>query len=159
MFGRIVAISGTTAIVGAIGDDDGGTESGSAYLYPPGASCTPRSGILGLNPADFSCAGAPVMGATWSTTVATTPSLGSSTLSTFVALGVGGATQGIPVFGHELLILPPFLSFAGSGAHDFPVPTDPALAGLSQSWQGGRLEQGSGFFLVLTNALDVVYGL
>ncbi len=32
-FGRSVAISGTTAIVGASGDDDNGIESGSAYLF------------------------------------------------------------------------------------------------------------------------------
>ncbi|MEE8153477.1 MAG: FG-GAP repeat protein, partial [Phycisphaerales bacterium] len=32
-FGNSVAISGTTAIVGAVGDDDNGTSSGSAYLF------------------------------------------------------------------------------------------------------------------------------
>lgn len=32
-FGRSVAISGTTAIIGAIGDDDNGEFSGSAYLF------------------------------------------------------------------------------------------------------------------------------
>jgi hypothetical protein len=32
-FGFSVAISGTTAIVGAFADDDGGTNSGSAYLF------------------------------------------------------------------------------------------------------------------------------
>ena len=33
IFGISVAISGATAIVGAIGDDDNGTQSGSAYLF------------------------------------------------------------------------------------------------------------------------------
>jgi hypothetical protein len=33
LFGGSVAISGTTAIVGANGDDDNGTDSGSAYLF------------------------------------------------------------------------------------------------------------------------------
>ncbi len=33
LFGASVAISGTTAIVGAPGDDDNGTDSGSAYLF------------------------------------------------------------------------------------------------------------------------------
>lgn len=33
LFGRSVAISGTTAIVGAFQDDDDGTDSGSAYLF------------------------------------------------------------------------------------------------------------------------------
>ncbi len=32
-FGFSVAISGTTAIVGASGDDDNGSHSGSAYLF------------------------------------------------------------------------------------------------------------------------------
>ena len=32
-FGNSVAIDGTTAIVGAQGDDDGGTDAGAAYLY------------------------------------------------------------------------------------------------------------------------------
>ncbi|MCH8315699.1 MAG: hypothetical protein IIA64_06980, partial [Planctomycetes bacterium] len=33
LFGRSVAISGTTAIVGAVGDEDNGSNSGSAYLF------------------------------------------------------------------------------------------------------------------------------
>ncbi len=32
-FGISVAISGTTAVIGALGDDDNGTDSGSAYLF------------------------------------------------------------------------------------------------------------------------------
>ena len=33
LFGSSVAISGTTAIVGAVGDDDAGSRSGSAYIF------------------------------------------------------------------------------------------------------------------------------
>src|SRR6185503_19688910 len=33
LFGDSVAVSGDTAVVGAIGDDDGGTSSGSAYVF------------------------------------------------------------------------------------------------------------------------------
>ncbi len=33
VFGHLVAISGTTALVGAHGNDDAGSESGSAYLF------------------------------------------------------------------------------------------------------------------------------
>jgi hypothetical protein len=40
LFGFAVAISGTTAIVGAYGDDDNGTESGSAYIYSSPAAAT-----------------------------------------------------------------------------------------------------------------------
>ena len=36
-FGWSVGISGSTAIVGAYGDDDAGTNSGSAYLYTASA--------------------------------------------------------------------------------------------------------------------------
>ncbi len=32
-FGRAVAVSGDTAVIGAYWDDDGGTESGSAYVF------------------------------------------------------------------------------------------------------------------------------
>jgi hypothetical protein len=34
-FGNSVAISGNTAVVGAIQDDDGSFDSGSAYLFTP----------------------------------------------------------------------------------------------------------------------------
>jgi WD40 repeat protein len=33
LFGRSVALNGTTALVGALGNDDGGLDSGSAYLF------------------------------------------------------------------------------------------------------------------------------
>ena len=53
-FGRSVAISGATAIVGASADDDNGPESGSAYLFD--AAATPAipgdidgDGIVGLS--------------------------------------------------------------------------------------------------------------
>ncbi len=36
-FGYSVAISGDTAVVGAYHDDDGGSESGSAYVFVKGA--------------------------------------------------------------------------------------------------------------------------
>ena len=38
MFGRSVAIDGTTVVVGAYGDDDGGGHSGSAYVFSEPAS-------------------------------------------------------------------------------------------------------------------------
>ena len=40
-FGADVAISGTTAIVGAYGNDDNGTDSGSAYLFDISDPCNP----------------------------------------------------------------------------------------------------------------------
>ena len=48
--GRSVAISGTTAIVGAVRDDDNGDDSGSAYLFDA-AACPAdlnRDNIVGV---------------------------------------------------------------------------------------------------------------
>jgi len=47
-FGRSVAISGNTALVGAYGNDDGGDESGSAYLF----DVTTGNQIAKLNASD-----------------------------------------------------------------------------------------------------------
>jgi hypothetical protein len=58
-FGYSVAISGTTAIVGALGDDDAGDHSGSAYLF--GFCPFPPVGDINLdcrvNLRDFACFG------------------------------------------------------------------------------------------------------
>jgi hypothetical protein len=40
-FGESVAISGSTALVGATGDDDAGSDSGSAYLFDVSDPCNP----------------------------------------------------------------------------------------------------------------------
>ena len=135
--------------------------SSNVTLFSPPASWDSREGILGLNPVAYTCSNDPVLGATWFTQVDSAPSVGAITLNTLVVAGLGGPTEGIPAFDHELLILPPFLSFSGLGAHDFSIPSDPTLSGLSHSWQGCRLESspGGGFHVVLTNAIDVVYGL
>ena len=52
-FGNSVGISGTTTIVGAAGDDDGGTNSGSAYVFsaapvPSPAALPAGLGLVGL---------------------------------------------------------------------------------------------------------------
>jgi len=52
-FGWSGAISGKTALVGAVRDDDGGNSSGSAYLYAPipeptSFLLTTLAGLLGL---------------------------------------------------------------------------------------------------------------
>ncbi|HRW55910.1 MAG TPA: thrombospondin type 3 repeat-containing protein [Phycisphaerae bacterium] len=38
-FGTCVSVSGDSAIVGALFDDDGGIDSGSAYLFSPAGDC------------------------------------------------------------------------------------------------------------------------
>ncbi len=50
-FGYSVAISGATAIVGALGDDDNGTNSGSAYLFDTSDPANPTQ-IAKLLPSD-----------------------------------------------------------------------------------------------------------
>ncbi len=53
LFGRSVAISGATAIVGAFGDDDNGLSSGSAYLFDAAACAADVSGDKLVGPADL----------------------------------------------------------------------------------------------------------
>ncbi len=45
-FGFAVAVSGDTAVIGAWGDDDKGSSSGSVYVFPLGASCTGRERLV-----------------------------------------------------------------------------------------------------------------
>jgi hypothetical protein len=131
-----------------------------AKVFTPDASCSFRGGVLGLNPPDFTCITPPVMGGTWSTQVSTVPKHGTSTLSTYVTLGIGGPTQGIVAFGYELLILPPYLQFAGLGTHNVPVTQNPYLVGVALPAQAARIELGSAgqLFVVLTNGQDTVHG-
>ena len=52
-FGRSVSISGDTALVGAWGNEDGGTESGSAYIFQRDVGGTENWGqVAKLNPSD-----------------------------------------------------------------------------------------------------------
>ncbi len=126
----------------------------------PSASCAFRNGVLGLNPFDLTCSTEPVLGETFVANVSTTPTMGTFSLTTFVTFGFGGPVQGIPLFGHELLILPPYLETTSLGAHNIPLPADPSALGLPAYIQGARLEGsgGGGFFIVLTNAQDLVFG-
>ncbi len=53
-FGFSVAVSGTTAVVGAVQDDDGGVDAGSAYYYELstcGAACTQDGKLTAADPA------------------------------------------------------------------------------------------------------------
>jgi len=118
--------------------------------------------VLGLDPPDYSCTSAPVLGSTWTSAIATTPLMGVSTAATLVVFGMGGPVQGAAVRGFELLVLPPFdpIDPSTTGAHAIPIPSDPALSGLSVATQGVRVEvspAGKPVF-VLTNAQDLVLG-
>ncbi len=131
-----------------------------SLVSEPDASCTQRNGILGLNPSDYACTTPPVVGGTWVASVSTTPLLGTATLTTFVTVGLGGPIVGFPIFGFELLILPPFVETTGFGVHNIPLPPDPLLVGVDVPSQGARIELGAGgaLHIVLTNAQDLVLG-
>jgi hypothetical protein len=133
-----------------------------------GATCSPvslelpqcnlRLGVLGMNPSAAGCASMPIAGQTMSVSVDATPTIGSSTAATIVAVGFGGPTSGATVFGHELLVLPPFVVSTGFGTHGLPIPSQASIVGSTFSLQGGRIEADPSA-IVLTNALDITVGL
>jgi hypothetical protein len=102
-----------------------------------------------------------VLGSNWTPSIATAPSVGTSTLATIVGIGLGGPTSGVAALGGELLILPNYLASQALGAHSIPVPSDPTLEGVAVFTQGLRIEQtgGGGIAYVPTNALDLILGL
>ena len=122
------------------------------------ASTAVRNGS-GINPVEFSAASQPVLGASWSSSIAVTPAVGSTTLWTAVGLGFA-SDPGSPLFGFELFVVPPLIPILGNGSHAFPIPASPTLAGFPLFAQGVRAEQfGNGqVVFVLTNALDLVLG-
>jgi hypothetical protein len=115
-------------------------------------ACNPRIGTLGVNPLGCSCATDPISGKTLTLKVDLLP----STTATFAAVGFGGPTSGLSVFGHELLILPPYMITTGLGTHSLAIPSTPAIVGATFAFQGGYVEAGPS--IVLTNALDVTIG-
>ncbi|MEM7307306.1 MAG: hypothetical protein AAF682_11580 [Planctomycetota bacterium] len=128
-------------------------------LYEPEAACSIRTGVLDLNPYDFTCESAPVIGEVWEARVSTEPTIGTQTLTTFVTTGFGGPTDGVALFGHELLILPPYLETTGYGEHPIPISASPAFLGITLHTQGARLElSGGGIEVVLLNAQDLQVG-
>jgi hypothetical protein len=128
-------------------------------LEPIAASCTFRNGS-GVNPPDYACVTAPVLGASWTTTVATNPAT-SATVVMFALL----PDAGLPFLGGEVLIdfaLPPMVVPGGGGMHSVPIPDDVRLLGAKFSSQGLRVESwpgGPGPVLVLLNALDLELGV
>lgn len=122
------------------------------------ASVTARNGA-GTNPVDFGSTTLPVLGTAWTSAVAVTPTIGTTTLWTAVGLSFA-ADPGTPLLGHELLVQPPVIPVLGLGAHQFAIPSSPTLAGFPLFAQGVRAEQlaGGQVAFVLTNALDLVLG-
>jgi hypothetical protein len=136
-------------------------ENMAGLLLGPAASSTPKPGVLGLNPLDYTITSEPVVGGTWISQVDTTPVTGGTTLSTLVSIGLGGAIEGVPAFGYELLILPPVFETVALGTHVVPMSPDPLLVGLTLPSQAARVEvDGTGLVhIVLTNGQDLHFGL
>lgn len=144
------------------GTGDWGQAVANAALCDPGAnpgSCTFRNGVLGLNPIGYDCVNAPSSGLVWNSSVDTTPTAGTTTLATYVVLGVSGPFENSTLFGYELLTLPPYVLDPGLGSHSTLIPT--GLSGGLLYTQGARLETDSTsgtVSIVLLNAQDLVIG-
>src|SRR5262249_15526906 len=115
-------------------------EAQIAYGAPP-ARLTPRNGA-GINPTCLEALGNPILGTTWRARIYA-PGVGSSTL----LVGYDQPLDGVPTTRGELLVkTSPYggtkffsstaLSDGTSALHELPLPLDPALYGLSISFQG-----------------------
>ena len=154
--GDLIRIDKVTGLMTTVGPTGVYLDS---LAFLPGGSCAVHNGGGG-NPLDFDCADTPTVGQTWTSTVSTVPTVGSATNATFVAYGGGGPTQGLFVFGWELLILPPYNPIHQAlGSHAIAIPSDPTLVGGTFTFQAGRAEStGPTLEIVLVNALDVTIG-
>lgn len=161
----VPSIAGYTAYVG--GTDAGnlraldwayGGEPYVAFTVNSAGSCTPRDGVMGLNPGGYECTTAPFAGTPWATTIDPTPLPGNNTLSTLQIAGLSGAINNVPLLGYEMLCLPPYYLDAGQGTHSMFVPA--GTTGLNVSTQGARVELDplGNIVVVLMNAVDVVIG-
>ncbi|MEM7305529.1 MAG: hypothetical protein AAF682_02605 [Planctomycetota bacterium] len=128
-------------------------------ITEPAASTTLRHGVLGLNLSGYYSYSDPVLGETWEVTIEPDPVFGTQTLSTILTTGLGGPTEGVPLFGYELLILPPYVESFGLGDHDMTIPPSSQLVGAELFTQAARLELGTaGIEVVLLDARDLVLG-
>lgn len=121
------------------------------------ASCSFRNGS-GINPAAYNCTSLPVLGTNWTSVITTTP----NTVTTLIAIALGGGHPGIPYLGGEILVqLTPDLIFIETpGSYAIAVPNFPFLLGQSITAQGVRVEAiGPAQIAVLLNAVDLVLGV
>jgi hypothetical protein len=135
-----------------------GGESYVAFSVNTGTACTPRFGVMGTNPTGYECTTAPFSGLTWTATIDTTPLPGNTTISTILVTGLGGGVNNVPMFGFEMLSLPPYLLNTSFGEHVVPIPS--GLTGASISTQGARIELDpfGNVVIVLLNAQDLIIG-
>lgn len=166
---RQIPLPGTGAVVYANGaggsqlspSGDWPTMIANAVLCLPGATsgtCTFRGGVLGTNPAGYDCISVPVAGVNWQAKIDVVPSVGTNTLQTILAVGLGGGINNVPLLGYEMLCLPPYILNSSLGLHSLPVP--PGTTGIGIATQGARIEadHAGNFYVVLLNAQDLVIG-
>jgi len=159
--GNVVYANGSGGAPIFVGGDWGQVVANATTCTPASLTmpvCAPRAGVLGLNPTGCDCVNLPKVGEVLSLQVEAAPSIGTSTMATFAAVGLGGATSGISAFGHELLILPPFIVSTGLGSHNLPIPDMAGIVGTTFAVQGGRVEAGPSA-IVLTNGVDLHIGM
>lgn len=118
------------------------------------ATRTYRNGS-GINPYGFRCVTSPVLGASWDTTVDTTP----MTASTW--LGLSGTQGQLPLLGGEVLlgVGSGLFMVQGAGSYSIPIPNDAMMLGIRLSSQGIRVDSTTaGPVISLLNAHDLVLG-
>ncbi len=121
------------------------------------ASCTVRNGS-GLNPVAFQCVSPPVVGGTWRSSITATP----NTISSYIAVALGGPHPGLPFANGEILIqlAPSPVLVPGTGSFSLAIPNQPGAIGLQVATQGLRIDNvGPTTALVLLNALDLQFGI
>ncbi|MDM8541923.1 choice-of-anchor D domain-containing protein [Desulfococcaceae bacterium HSG9] len=127
MFGASVAVSGDTAVVGAYGDDDGGSMSGSAYVFGVGV---PQPEIcLKQGTTDIADGGGHDFGTGTDTdTVFTVENIGDADLTLTTPLTVAGVDSG------EFSIqAQPTSPVTAGGTTTFTVRFSPATTGVKSA--------------------------
>jgi hypothetical protein len=129
--------------------------TGLFTITPGEASCGVRNGS-GINPLEFGCVNAPVIGSPW--TLDTQANAG--TILTFLVLGFDPAPAPFLFLGGEVLIdvtNPALETYTGPGVYNFNIPAVPAYVGFPLFLQGARVDSGGATFVVL-NALETILG-
>ena len=163
-FGAALSMQSNTAVIGAPGDDDGGSNGGAVFVYDltSPASATFRNDVGNNNSTGYS-ADPPALGAAWTASVDN--SITGSTLAWVMGYADPAefylpATSSFVLVdpsspGGEILLLP---VAAGTGLVTFGalVPSDPALLGITLSTQGVGFGGAPG--PTLHNAYDLFVG-
>jgi hypothetical protein len=176
-FGRSVALSGDTAVLGAWRDDDAGDSSGSAYVYELplahvsefGAGCAGTLAVPVLQPAAGSTS---KTGETFDVVLSSLPVnnpafliLGLSNTH-WLSMGVRDLPMSLAPFGApgcHLLVSGDFftgvVNTTGTATQGFPIPLDLSLLGLHIYFQGYVEDPGANVLgVAVSNGLDITIG-